>query len=160
MKKINTKPFGEFEIDEKQIIQFPFGVPGFESLHEFALLDSGQPPFYWLQSLEDVDVAFILINPFLLRYDYEVEVPDSEYESIELDPKAEPEEQPALIFSIVTVRGGGAIVTANLQAPVIINRAKRMGRQCISTNPDWDIRTDILDVLETLSSEDANADTH
>lgn len=148
MIKINSKAFGEIEIEEKQIIQFPFGIPGFDDLKEFALLDSGQYPFYWLQSTKQVEVAFILMDPFLLKADYQLEVPDNEFESIQLTG----EKGSALIFTILTVRANGAMITANLQAPVVINPANKKGRQFISTNPDLSIR---FDVLKALNAEEA-----
>ncbi len=67
MATILTKPFGSVELDERQRIRFPFGVLGFESLHDYALLDADQAPFYWLQSLEVVEIAFVLIEPRVFR---------------------------------------------------------------------------------------------
>ena len=62
MATILTKPFGNMELDERQRIRLPFGLLGFESLHDYALLDAEQAPFYWLQSLEVVEIAFVLIE--------------------------------------------------------------------------------------------------
>lgn len=149
MIKLKTKPFGEIEIEEKQIISFPFGLPGFEQLKEFALLDSGQYPFYWLQSTSEENVAFIMIDPFILKSDYQVEVLDSEYETIGLSNK----EGSALIFTILTIRAGGAMISANLQAPVVINPQKRVGRQFISNNPELEIRYDVIAALKKMEGK-------
>lgn len=154
MIEIMTKALGAVEIDEKQILEFPYGIPGFEKLSQFALLDSGQPPFYWLQSTEDVEVAFILIDPMLICPEYRLEIGKSEYQTLDLRLN----DEKALLFAIVTVRGGGAMVTANLQGPVVINRESRRGRQFISTNPDWDIRYNIMDALRAMSEEEEDAD--
>lgn len=148
MIKLKTKPFGEIEIDEKQIISFPFGLPGFEQLKEFALLDSGQYPFYWLQSTSEENVAFIMMDPFLLKEDYQVEVLDSEYATIGLSDKA----GSALIFTILTVRASGAMISANLQAPVVINPQTKVGRQFISNNPDLEIRYDVMKALKQMEA--------
>ena len=48
--KVNTKPYGLIEIDNRQRITFPGGILGCESLKEYVLLDALQQPFYWLQS--------------------------------------------------------------------------------------------------------------
>jgi flagellar assembly factor FliW len=130
--RIRTKPFGEMEISERQAIRFPVGIFGFEHLHDYALLDAGQPHLYWLQSLEDESIAFIVINPYALRSDYVLEVPDEDLESIDYE-----DDEDILVFAIVTVPEDPAGVSANLQGPVIINRVHQLGRQSISLNQTW-----------------------
>lgn len=150
--EIDTKPFGIIEIEDKQLIEFPIGLPGFETFTKFALLDSGQPPFYWLQSLDDVNVAFILINPFLFLPEYNVDIDDREFESVGLVSDSEL----MLIFSIVTVRNEGTMVTANLQGPIVINPQQRLGRQFITNNPQWELRYDIMESLIKMRDDDAD----
>ncbi|HEY9593265.1 MAG TPA: flagellar assembly protein FliW [Spirochaetia bacterium] len=140
--KVQTKPYGEIDIEEKQKVRFPRGLFGFESLHEFALLDATQQPFYWLQSLERADVAFVLIDPLVFRPDYTPDVDPAEFEELELH---EPGDQ--LVFAIVTIPEPTSAMTANLQGPVIINRRTHVGRQSISTNPLWGVRHGIVDEL-------------
>ena len=143
--RIDTKPFGEIEVDSRQRISFPHGLFGFEHCNEFALLDSAQPPFYWLQSVEEADIAFVLIDPKFFRPDYSIDLPASELEEVELDGTDE-----ALIFSIVTIPEDQARMTANLQGPIIINGRHRIGRQAISTNPNWRVRHFILEELAAV----------
>jgi flagellar assembly factor FliW len=140
--KVQTKPYGEIEIEERQRIDFPRGLFGFESLRDFALLDSTQQPFYWLQSLERVDVAFVLIDPTFFRPDYTPDVEPSELEEIDITDSAD-----ALVFSIVTIPEQASSMTANLQGPLILNRRLHKGRQFISTNPLWGIRHPIMEEL-------------
>ena len=78
--KIDTKAFGLIEVDDKQKINFPQGLYGFEECNSYALLVAEHPPFYWLQSVDDKEVAFVLINPFLFRPDYEVNIANDELE--------------------------------------------------------------------------------
>jgi flagellar assembly factor FliW len=127
------------ELDERQRIRFPFGVLGFESLHDYALLDAEQAPFYWLQSLEVVEIAFVLIEPRLFRPDYAPSVAPEELAEIGLQ-KAED----ALVFAIVTIPEDPRQMTANLQGPLLINRENRTGRQSISLDPRWQVRHPIL----------------
>jgi flagellar assembly factor FliW len=140
--KVLTKPYGEIDIEDRQRISFPRGLFGFEELREFALLDAAQQPFYWLQSLERVDVAFVLIDPRFFRPDYSPDVDPGELEELGF---ASPDD--ALIFAIVTIPGTVQRMTANLQGPVIFNRATHVGRQFISINPRWGIRHVIQDEL-------------
>ena len=72
--RVETKPYGLIDVDERQQILFPFGILGFEQLKKYVLLDAQQQPFYWLQSMDVVDVAFVLINPRIFRPDYKLMV--------------------------------------------------------------------------------------
>ncbi|MDR1898701.1 MAG: flagellar assembly protein FliW [Treponema sp.] len=143
--KVATKAYGTIDINEKQKIFFPHGLLGFETFRDFALLDAERQPFYWLQSVDAEWVAFILINPFLFRPDYEVNINNEELNDIEIDS---PEK--ALIFSIVTIPAEGGSMTANLQGPLIINRDTRAGKQAILTDPRWKTKHDIMAELAAV----------
>ncbi len=145
--QITTKAYGEVEIDERQIIRFPNGLFGFETLHDFALLDASQQPFYWLQSIDVVEVAFVLINPGIFRSDYDPGLMKPDMEVLEL---SELNDETALVFSIVTFLEDNQNMTANLQGPVVINRHARIGRQCISGDSRWMTRHNIA---EEMASE-------
>ncbi len=138
--KILSKAYGEVNIDERQVITFHKGLFGFETLHEYALLDASQQPFYWLQSLDLVEVAFVLIKPSLFRSDYEAAVVPSELAPLGLSST---EDENALVFSIVTFQKGWEDMTANLQGPVIINRESKRGQQFVSFDPRWETRHNI-----------------
>ena len=111
--KVITKAYGSVEVDERQKVSFPQGLFGFESFKDFVLLDAEQQPFYWLQSLDVEQIAFVLINPFLFRPDYEMNI-----ENEELLPIGITEPEKAVIFSIVTIPDDGSPMTANLQGPL------------------------------------------
>ncbi|MDR2028140.1 MAG: flagellar assembly protein FliW [Treponema sp.] len=140
--KVVTKAYGLIDVDERQKITFPMGLYGFESFKDYILLDAERQPFYWLQSIEVEQIAFILVNPFLFRPDYEVDVNDEDLKDIGISG---PEK--ALIFSVVTIPGDGSPMTANLQGPLIINRESRFGRQAVLTDPRWKTKHDIMKEL-------------
>ncbi|MDR2245665.1 MAG: flagellar assembly protein FliW [Treponema sp.] len=136
--KVVTKASGLIDVDERQKITFPDGLFGFESFKEYVLLDADRQPFYWLQSLDLERVAFILVNPFLFRSDYEVNISNEEMAEIGI---YSPEK--ALIFSIVTVPPDGPM-TANLQGPLVINRETRTGLQAVLADARWKTKHDIM----------------
>ncbi len=138
--KIDTKPFGSITIEERQVISFPSGLFGFEQHIRFALLDASQAPFFWLQSVQDVHPAFLIINPYLFRPDYLLEIPDVDYEEL-----GSPPEDEVLVFAIVTVPERTEELTANLQGPVVINRRDRIGKQSIHSDPQWHTKHRILE---------------
>jgi len=136
--KVATKAYGIIDIDERQRITFPQGLLGFESLKDYVLLDAERQPFFWLQSLDNEQVAFVLINPFIFRPDYEADIDNEELKTIGIsDPGM------ALIFSIVTISEASPM-TANLQGPLVINRDTRCGLQAVLTDPRWKTKHDII----------------
>lgn len=137
--KVATKASGLIDVDERQKIIFPDGLFGFEGFKEYVLLDADRQPFYWLQSLDVERVAFVLVNPFLFRPDYEVNISNEELSEIDIHS---PEK--ALIFSIVTIPPGGGPMTANLQGPLVINRETRTGKQAILSDVRWKTKHDII----------------
>ncbi len=137
-----TKPFGPIDVDERQKIHFPFGLLGFENLKDYILLDAAQPPFYWLQSLDVVEIAFVLIDPRIFHAGYRLQVSPQELEEIGIAA-----EQDTLDFAIVTIPDNPVEMTANLQGPIIINRKSRLGRQAISLDPDCRVRHPIMKEL-------------
>jgi len=141
--KVDTKAFGLIEVDDRQKIKIPEGLYGFEDYIEYVLLDAEQQPFYILQSVNEKDLAFVLINPFLFRHDYELNIPNEDLEDIGLKT---PEN--ALIFSIVTIPPDGSAMTANLQGPIVINRDNMTGKQWIMSDVRWKTRHDIVAELK------------
>lgn len=146
--EVNTKPFGVVDVDERQRIHFPFGILGFEQLKWYVLLDASQAPFYWLQSLDDPQIAFVLIDPLVFRPDYELEVLDEELQEIDIQEKDE-----TLVFAIVTIPENQERMSANLQGPLVINRRAKLGRQLISLNPFWKVKHFILEELARVKDE-------
>ena len=145
---VESKAFGEIEVDQRQVLSFPTGLFGFEQHHEFALLDAAQPPFYWLQSTTDREVAFVLLDPLVFRPDYTLDVDAAELADIGID--AGPD---ALCFAIVTIPENVSEMTANLQGPVVVNRHDRVARQLISHNPAWQVRHGVFEEIETAQRQ-------
>ncbi|MDR2718884.1 MAG: flagellar assembly protein FliW [Treponema sp.] len=137
--KVATKAYGLIDVDERQKIIFPQGLFGFENLKSYLLLDAERQPFYWLQSIDMEQVAFVLLSPFLFRPDYELNISNEELAEIGINA---PEK--ALVFSIVTIPPDGSPMTANLQGPLIINRDSRTGKQAVLSDARWKTKHDIM----------------
>jgi len=143
--RVLTKAYGEVDVDERQRIVFPFGILGFDQLKRYVLLDARQQPFYWLQCMDVVEVAFVLINPRIFRPEYELEVDTQELREIDIQSPDD-----ILDFAIVTIPENPAKMTANLRGPIIINKRTRVGRQSISLNPKWEVRHAIMEELAAV----------
>ncbi len=126
-------------MEERQLLTFPMGLYGFESYRNFALLDSHTPPFYWLQSVEDRDVAFIVINPYMVVPEYVLDISEDDLATI-----GNPAPEELLVFAIVTIPAEQRDISCNLQGPIIIHREERLGRQSISLEQRWEIKHYLL----------------
>ncbi|WP_319561825.1 flagellar assembly protein FliW [Marispirochaeta sp.] len=142
---IETKAYGEMEIDQRQKITLQKGLFGFDCYSNFALLDSEQPPFYWFQSLDEREIAFVLIDPRIFRPDY---CPGVSTEDLEALGVTREDDEDLLIFSIVTIPEDQSRMTANLQGPLLINRKTRVGRQIISNDERWQVRHLIIEEMQ------------
>jgi len=137
--KIQTSRFGEIDIDKSRIIEMRGGILGFVSLKRFVMIAHEEgSPFQWFQSLDDGSIAFITMNPFIVKPDYEPEIDDRTIEMLEVD-KAEDVE----LMVILTVRSEPAKMTANLRAPLVINKQKRLASQVILEDGQYPVRFSI-----------------
>lgn len=131
MIKFNLKRLGgaTVEFDPKSVIEFPAGIPGFESCKKFKLFhEEGKQTIFFLQSLEKPDVLFSLGDPGLLNLSYEVTLTDDEQKLLEAAPGDE------LLLVVIVYRDDKAensavAVKANMFAPIILNATKRRGMQ-------------------------------
>jgi flagellar assembly factor FliW len=129
---IQTKFHGEMEIAEEKIYRFESGIPGFLEEKQFCLLTLDDTPFFVLQSLETKEVAFIVTNPFEVYRDYEVKLTDEVLSSLQIET-----EQEVVTFVILTIQDPFNETTANLQAPIIINGPKKVGKQFIMNASEY-----------------------
>ena len=131
--------FGQLEtleIPEASVLEFPHGLPGFESHKSFALIeDERYLPFRWLQSLGDPSVAFIVVNPELVVGQYEIHVGDLDVECLELVEGNDPE-----VMCILVMPEDFRSATVNLKAPIVVNRPRQRGKQVILTDERYPLR--------------------
>ncbi|WP_285768109.1 flagellar assembly protein FliW [Peribacillus sp. SI8-4] len=130
--KVQTKFHGDIELAAEEIYHFESGLPGFLEEKQFGLLTLDDTPFFVLQSTRTREIAFIVTNPFDVFPDYEVKLTDEVLELLQIE-----KEQDVLTFVILTISDPFNQSTANLQAPVIINGSKKLGKQFIMSGSDY-----------------------
>lgn len=136
------------EISEQQIYAFDPGLGGFDSLRRYALIGEVDSPIEWLQSLEDPDVSFALIGPFLFRPDYVFELPDRDAEALGMQEPSE-----ALVRCILTLNEDAEKITANLLAPLVLCRRTHLARQVILQDADLELRAPVFSSLPQAIEE-------
>lgn len=132
----------EIEVSDADLIKFPDGMIGFESTTEFALLADPEGGIQWLHSTGEDRVAFAVVDPFLIWPDYDITVGDADTEALGLSRP-----QDAQVLVVITPREDPSQISANLRAPIVINRATRVGRQVILAESTYSVRTEILPTL-------------
>ncbi|MEC0271750.1 MULTISPECIES: flagellar assembly protein FliW [Peribacillus] len=129
---LQTKFHGELELAEKEIYVFESGIPGFLEEKKFCLLALDDTPFFVLQSIETKELAFIVTDPFEVFRDYEVKLTDEVLSSLQIETERE-----VITFVILTIQDPFNETTANLQAPIIINGPKKVGKQFIMNASEY-----------------------
>ena len=146
---IKTKNFGLVSYNEEDVLYFDDGIPGFEGLKSFILLSVDEyTPFKWLQSLDDTDIAFVIIDPKVVVKDYKVEINEETVKLLDIKDLNH-----ILVFAIVVIPDEIEKMTANLKAPIIINAENNKAMQILLDNDEYMIKHPILKELK-------NADTH
>ena len=124
---VQSTRFGELDIPEEQILDFPQGVLGFPAEKQFALMEyKPDSPFYILQSLADADLTFLMINPFAFFNDYEFAMDDALMAEIGVTA-----DNPPTVFNIATVKDKIETMTINLAGPVLVNLRDRKAAQLV-----------------------------
>ncbi len=134
---ILTRMLGEIEVDDKMLIQFPDGIPGFKEDRRFVIIpmDGDEGPFFYLQSADNADLCLVLAMPFVFFPDYEIDVADEDLKKLQLK-KAEN----LAIYVILTIPEDFKFTTANLLAPVVINVDNHLAMQYIAVNSGYNTK--------------------
>jgi flagellar assembly factor FliW len=125
--RVPTTRFGEVEVDADAVLTFPQGLVGLPQLRQFVLLE-GMGPFQWMQSLEDPDATFVVVDSDHVVDAYEIQ-PVAEDVRVVM----EPDETAAMCaLLLVTIPPDEPErITANLMAPLLINLERRTGVQAV-----------------------------
>ncbi|MEI4528222.1 flagellar assembly protein FliW [Priestia megaterium] len=128
--KISTSYHGDIEIDNQQTLTFNQGIPGFLEETEFVILPLPEAEaFQVLQSIQTKEAAFIITDPFQFFLDYDFQLEPQEIEKLQLQ-----QVEDAAVYVLLTMSNSVEKITANLQAPVIINTKKQLAKQVILMN--------------------------
>lgn len=133
--KIKTKYFGEIEYDEDEKILFPAGLFGFESEREFLLIPFEGGSLLCFQSIHTPELAFVAMNPFSLKLDYEPVLQPAELQSLGVKDSHE-----LAYYVLCVVKKPVAESTVNLKCPIAVNPETRQARQVILETDVYEMR--------------------
>ncbi|KZL94057.1 flagellar assembly protein FliW [Clostridium magnum] len=139
--KLNTKYHGVREYEEKDILSFKKGLPGFEGLNKFIIFPvEDNEIFSILHSLEDDSIGLVVVSPFYVIKNYEFKLEDEKIDELKIES---PED--VLVLNTVTLNSAIEKITVNLKAPIIINIKNKLGEQIILDNPNYSIRHSLFE---------------
>ncbi len=141
---IQTSRFGQVEFHSDGVLHFPEGILGFSNLKQFILVDDpSDEVFAWLQSCDESSIAFPVLEPELFTEAYHVSLSKSDLEALKLQSDGA-----FRLFAIVTIPDDPTKMTANLKAPIVVNIAQKLARQCVLQDNSLAIREPIFHKLQ------------
>ncbi len=103
------------------------GMPGLEDYSRFTLVGIDDGPVYWLQCNDEPGIALPVADAFAVAPDYSFELSTLDANTLGLQHAAD-----ALVLAVLTVPAGdGGPITANLLAPLVVNRNTWLAKQVI-----------------------------
>lgn len=138
--KFHSTQFGTQEADPDNILTFPNGMPGFEHCTRYKLFhqEEGQPAIHWLQSLEEPDVAFALVDPAMFGLNYEFTLTDEEESLLSLENVADIAVL-LIAYKPAPDAASGASINANINGPIVLNTRTRRGLQKVLVGLEADV---------------------
>ncbi len=131
---IHTSRFGWIKMDETRIMNFDTGLPGYPSHHRFALVQpSPDPVFFWMQCVDDPNLAFAVCDPCTFIPDYRVPLRKDDVAALELADLDDCE-------VLVIVNRVDDELTANLLGPIVVGTHSRRAKQVILSDKRYNIR--------------------
>jgi flagellar assembly factor FliW len=136
--EIESTRFGRLSVDDERVINFPKGLLGFPDHTRFALIQTGEENyFFWLQSVDEPNLAFVVTDPSIFFKDYEVPIREETQTELQLA-----DINHAQVF--VICNKVDEWLTGNLLGPIVVNAANRTGQQVVLTEKKWTTRQPLL----------------
>jgi flagellar assembly factor FliW len=136
--EIVTSRFGTLNVDDERVITFSKGLLGFPDYTRYALIQTGEENyFFWLQSVDEPNLAFVVTDPSIFFKDYEVPIKDETQAEIELADLAH-----AQVF--VICNKVDEWLTGNLLGPIVVNATNRLAHQVVLTDKKWTTRQPLM----------------
>jgi len=134
--KLNTKYHGCIEYEERDVIYFQKGIPGFEELKKFIIFPvEDNDVFSVFHSIEKEDMGIIVTSPFNIEKEYEIQLEEEQIKSLKLQ-----DEKDTLVLNTVTLSSDIDKITANLRAPIVINIKEKIGEQIIINSDKYKVK--------------------
>ncbi len=129
-----SKNLGKIEYTQEEVVKFEKGILAFEDKKDFLIIRNEDTDFYYLQSLEDAEITFILADLKELMPEYNPEV------AVEQLVELGEIKNNLAIYNICTVQEEIKDMTVNLVGPIVINLDANKGKQVIVTKDEYTVK--------------------
>ncbi len=120
--QIETTRFGLLDVDESKFIHFTWGLPAFEDLKRYILMEHKEGPFHWLQAVDDPGLAFITCPPEVFGVKYDIPPAKKEVLGLRAD-------EDVLILNMVSIAREKGLIRFHVRSPLLFNMFTRTGCQ-------------------------------
>ena len=145
--EVRTTRFGNVSIADDRIIHLPKGMLGFSAYTRFCLLEPADDAcFFWLQSVEEPSLAFVVTDPNFFVPDYSVPIRQEQMDELGIKTLAD-----AQVFVIVNKVDN--LLTGNMQGPVVINTLTRTAEQFVLSEKRWTTRHPLFKLNSTPAQQ-------
>lgn len=136
--EISTKYFNQVSIAKDSILTFEHGIPGFEDFKKYVLInfELASDDLMCLQSIEEKDLAFVLVNPFNLKSDYAPSLTEEDVDDLGIDDNTEG----VFCYAICSVKDDVNENTVNLKSPIVVNPDTMRAKQIILESKEYTLR--------------------
>ena len=152
MPSFYTKNFGRIAYEERDTIEFPGGLPGFEDRRRFlAIRQERAHPLVFLQSLEDPGLCFITAPVRAVDPKYRLKLSEEDRDAIGLSAVRRPRiGKDVWALGVIAVRETGP--TVNLLAPLVINLRTLRAVQAVMRDSAYSHRHALPEPAEAVCS--------
>ena len=138
---LKTRLFGEIKVKDEEVINFTKPILGFDDCRQYLLIESESIfPTFWLQSINDPNLAFPVISPYSVDENYSLKI-----EALDLDDIRLKSIDDALVLTLMVVPQTISSIRTNLRAPIIYNPEKKVAKQLILRDEKYPIHYYIID---------------
>ncbi len=138
---LNTRCFGEVKIKKEEIISFTQPILGYDEYKQYILMKNESIfPTFWLQSVENPELAFPVVSPFIIDENYSINLNVYDFEDINLK-----EFNNAIILTLLVVPQDLSLIRTNLRAPIIYNPIEKLAKQIVLKEEKYPIHFHIMD---------------
>ncbi|MBB6624467.1 flagellar assembly protein FliW [Clostridium gasigenes] len=130
---------GKIQYKKEEVITFKKGIPGCEEYKNYVIKEIEESPFKILQSVQNNELAFIIISPFDVVDNYEIKLSEEIIKNIKIENQKD-----VMLYSIVNVSSKVENITTNLRAPLVLNIKEKFGEQLIVDKDVYKIKHPLM----------------
>lgn len=138
--EIKTRDFGDIAAKAEDLIKFTEGLYGFEDHTEYLILkDDPEDDILYLQSAENPDLSFVLIDPYSIINWFNPVLSEEDLKDLKVKNESELK---FLVIAIIKEELKDSLV--NLKSPIAINPELKIAKQVIVQDLSYPLRYEIF----------------